>query len=476
MPTHSGLIRRLCNIVSHQCTENAVVIITSDGSYNTLTVDPQKDYPFLQSFYPYPAININNPSNFIDYPLNYKYYSDLNLDVLVNVDIPTYLPYDSYTYTNNPKNKATTIINSETDVLNGVISYAMDIANSSNTPRKRIPTNAVYGVATKAKHIISIATEVFNSNTKDAKDLIKSTILAQAGNTPEADAKTTVQVNYKNIPIRPYAQYMKVLSDVAPENLGHLAVVNETLTMGEDSFGNPITLPRQMLDYEPFDEKEIDFSSKDNITGSLFKVKYRNVPYTDPISGRQFIGNGIPFTGFPIVLEDYVVEQTRIPNFYAGTIIPSLDEDGITQYISDTKVRQMDQYYFHRAFYKVQHTLGVDRLNYLADNHPEWLVTLIEQQLFQTRNGNASGILGNPQLLFDMRLISGVDKINELGSSFKPFPEKSGQDAVNQKFDILNHSETDDPNRDIKINQVFYNRSGPYYDAVNEHVNSILNK
>jgi hypothetical protein len=463
----AGLARVLCNIVSYECTENIVVIIV-DGSHNRVTVNPPEVYS--------PAINIQNPSNFIDYPLNYQYYTDLNSDILVNFDVPKYLPYDSYSYTNNPTRKATDIINRETDVLNGVISYAMDIANSSTTPKKRTSDDVVYGVSAKSKQIISNAITVFNSSTIDARDLISKTFLAQAGNTPEADAKTTVEINYKNIPLRTYAQYKKVLSDVAPENLGRQAVVNETLTMGEDTFGNPVSIPNYILDYEPFDEKELDFNNKYTITGSLFKTKYRNVPYTDPISGRQFIGNGIPFTGFPIVLEDYVVEQTRIPNFYAGTIIPMLDEDRRTKYISDTKVRQMDQYYFHRALYKVQRTLGVDRSNYLADNHREWLVTLIEQQLFQTRNGNASGILGNPQLLVDMGLISGVNKTNELGSSFKPQPEKTGQDAANQKSNILSHSETDNPDRDLKIIQVFYDKYGSYYDSVNANINRIVDK
>jgi hypothetical protein len=56
-------------------------------------------------------------------------------------------------------------INKKTDIVNSVITYAMDMANSSTTPKKRTSDDAVYSVATKAKMIISNATTTFNDDT-----------------------------------------------------------------------------------------------------------------------------------------------------------------------------------------------------------------------------------------------------------------------------------------------------------------------
>jgi len=74
---------------------------------------------------------------------------------------------------------ATNIINAETDVLNGKIQGAMDIANAANTGRKKTSTEAVYGVATAAKSIISAATTEFNTRVASAKLILQTNFLGR---------------------------------------------------------------------------------------------------------------------------------------------------------------------------------------------------------------------------------------------------------------------------------------------------------
>lgn len=91
---------------------------------------------------------------------------------------------------------ATNIINAETDILNGKIQGAMDIANAANTGRKKTSTDTVYGVAAAAKAIISTATTEFNINVASAK-LILQTNLSAAGPLGRP-SKNTIDPNLLN--------------------------------------------------------------------------------------------------------------------------------------------------------------------------------------------------------------------------------------------------------------------------------------
>jgi len=68
---------------------------------------------------------------------------------------------------------AKTIINRETDILNAKIQGAMDMASATNSGRKKTPSGAVYGVAAKAKAMISNAVSEFNTNVEFAKSVLQ---------------------------------------------------------------------------------------------------------------------------------------------------------------------------------------------------------------------------------------------------------------------------------------------------------------
>ena len=374
--------------------ESSVTIISPSGDNTTQTipVDTLAD-----------AINILDPYIFINYDSEYLEYTNLT-NTSETIQIPTYLPFDSYSYTNTPAS------------LNSVF-----IANV--TTKRRIELEKIQSEQ------IQLAAQV----------------------------KTNVQITYKALPLNYYANFMKFWSDYAPENKGRFVVYKEEYIVGYDITGAEVTTIDVELQYEPLIQNELDFSNKLSIS-NLNKVKYTNNPYIGE-DGRTYIGRGYPgywFNRIPIILKDFTgkFEDKEITlNAFGG--------------ISDADVIEIYAYTINKTFYDVQRILGVDRWNYLVDNHPEWLITLLEQQLFIVNsNEYAPGIIGNPQLLYDMGLIDSPYNFNrnDLKTSFKPKPEKIGQELSNQIFNILNHSETNNPNRDIALKQLMYDKSGAYYD------------
>ena len=82
--------------------------------------------------------------------------------------------------------------------------------------------------------------------------------------------------------------------------------------------------------------------------------------------------------------------------------------------------------------------------------------------MFLTQNGQP-GLQANPQLLYSMGLISSPSSIGDLQSKFVP---PTNFNAAERRFNVLTNSETDDADRDSKLIQLMYDKSGPYYNSV----------
>ena len=165
------------------------------------------------------------------------------------------------TVTASDVSMATNAINSETDILNGIIQGAMDLANSASGPRRKIPTNAVYGLATKAKAIISSATLDFNKKVASSK-LILQTNLSAAGplNRPSSDSIDTNLLN----------TYKALLKDLFKGlyNAGHIIQPDK----------NGLAPPPKPSNYEVIDTNfdmigyGHNITSDENSSGSIYGI------------------------------------------------------------------------------------------------------------------------------------------------------------------------------------------------------------
>lgn len=225
---------------------------------------------------------------------------------------------------------ASAIINSETDVLNGKISYAMDLAKSTVVAKKQTPTTAVYGVATSAKLIIANATNTYNNNTASAKQQLNAAILSAAAN-------PTTKIEYKVIDpklLKLYAKVVRFLENGIGKGRSPETVID------------PITKTRTGL------------------TG-----EYKNRAYKDS-QGVWTIGVG------------HNINDTYPLLIYNGTINVGPTGPGI----SDEMVEEIFLDDLVVTIGAVQSALGLRNWNYLYDNDQCTLIVLIDIQY------NTSGI------------------------------------------------------------------------------------
>jgi hypothetical protein len=129
---------------------------------------------------------------------------------------------------------------------------------------------------------------------------------------------------------------------------------------------------------------------------------------------------------------------------------------------SDAEARELFSYYTYQNMKAVQSTIGIERWNWIMNNAPEYASTLMEQQMFLTQNGQP-GVQANPQLLYSMGLIRTPSSIGDLQSKFVP---PTNFNAAERRFNVLTNSETDDADRDSKLIQFMYDKSGQYYNSV----------
>ena len=253
---------------------------------------------------------------------------------------------------------ATSIINRETDSLNGVISYAMILANASNSPRKKISTDAVYGIATSSKLIISNATNTFNNNTADAKQKLNTGIAAAAAN-----AKT--QIEFKEIDKPLLKLYVKVV---------------RFLENGIGKGRSPVTV------IDPVTKKRTAAAGE-----------YSNRAYKDSV-GVWTIGIGH-------------TDDITYPNLiYNGRTInvgptgPGITDDEVEDiFLGDLNAKIKD----------LQNYLGANKWNYLYDNDQCMLILLIDIQY------NTSGLRNKKwgPLLYGNGLSRGIGSGLGLGDS-----------------------------------------------------------
>jgi len=256
---------------------------------------------------------------------------------------------------------ASELINRETDILNGVISSAMEMANSSNAPRKITSSDVVYGVATKAKLIISNATNTFNQNTSAAKAQLNAGILAQAAN-------PTVTVEFK--PLDPelqmvYAKAIRFLENGIGK--GKVPRVEKNVATGQRGQANGTQINDNLwINYAYLDNKgnpTLGFGHLLSIYDKSFALSPKN-PYiltgkvTNPIRG--FWPKSSPTFNTPAKLKD---------------------EDGISDYAVEALFIED----LAATVTQVQQLIGVERWNYLVDNDQCMLIVLIDLQ-FNTGN------------------------------------------------------------------------------------------
>ena len=100
-------------------------------------------------------------------------------------------------------------INIATDVLNGNIQAALDMASATNSGRKKTSSDAVYCVATKAKYCIFVAGCDFDNTTKVSKQILKNNL-----------DSSEIQKNksYNPIPDVLIQIYLTLVTDLNQEN------------------------------------------------------------------------------------------------------------------------------------------------------------------------------------------------------------------------------------------------------------------
>lgn len=253
---------------------------------------------------------------------------------------------------------ARVIINDETDVLNSSISYAMNLAQSTVGTKKQIPTDAVYGVATSAKLIISGATNSFNNNTASAKQQLNAAISAAAAN-------PTTQLEYKVIDPKLLQLYARVIRFL--ENGIGKGKSPETII-------NPLT------------------NKRTGVTG-----EFKNRAYKD--SQRVWtigIGHNINDT-YPLLY--YSGESINV-----GPDGPGISDELVETIFLDDLVVKIKE---------VQNYIGVKKWNYLHDNDQCMLILLIDIQY------NTSGIQNSKwaPLLYGNGFSSGIGSGLGLNSS-----------------------------------------------------------
>jgi len=323
-----------------------------------------------------------NYLSFIRYPDSYFTLLDVMYVDYIPPDVPTIggdiigMCYPAYgDVETDDVAIATEIINRETDILNGVISNAMLVANSSNAPRKITPTDAVYGVATKAKLIISSATNTFNQNTSAAKVRLNAGILAQT---------TTTKVEFKLIDAELMMVYGKTIRFL--ENgiaKGRVPLVEKNAATGQRGKVGGIQIN---------DNLWINYAYKDSKGyptlgfGHLLSMSDTSIPLSpdNPYLKTGKVTN--PVTGF---------WPKSSPKF---TTPVNIDGKGI----SDQAVEAIFIEDLAVTIRAVQDLIGVKRWNYLVDNDQCMLIVLIDLQfntgtLYKFKNllngdGTTSGI------------------------------------------------------------------------------------
>jgi|LauGreSBDMM110SN_4_FD.fasta_scaffold41722_1 hypothetical protein len=243
---------------------------------------------------------------------------------------------------------ASDIINRETDVLNGVISNAMLLANSGNAPRKKISSDAVYGVASKAKLIIANATNTFNINTVVAKTQLNAGL---SGNKNPWDEP----VPFK--PIDPalmqvYAQTVRFLENSVCK--GRVPIVEK----------NPITGRR---------------GKTNNGTQIQTDSLWRNYMYLDKnnkvkLGISHFVSSDEQSTGIIKLTNGATLTGWRTKDRPGLTTSLASDGPGLT----DQQVEALFLSDLSGPIKEIQKLLGVIRWNYLWENDQCMLIICID--------------------------------------------------------------------------------------------------
>lgn len=207
-------------------------------------------------------------------------------------------------------------INIATDVLNGNIQAALDMASATNIARKKTSSDAVYCVATKAKYCIFVAESDFDNSTSKSKQILKNNL-----------DSSEIQKNksYNPIPDVLIQIYLTLVTDLNQENANRSKRI----------------IPNQNQNQNP-----------SQIFNKSVHIPFNALPSEIGPSPRGFtklIGYG------------HVVSSTE--NGMQSNDIASL-------LVQDVKT----------ATEVVQQTILVDRWNYVCENCPSMLIFLIELQ------------------------------------------------------------------------------------------------
>jgi hypothetical protein len=298
----------------------------------------------------------------VDYKMNYV---DGIGDNLTGRCFPRYETIDT---ASDEIATASDIINNETDVLNGVISNAMWFANSGNTPRRKIPTDAVYGVASKAKLIITNATNTFNINTVNAKTQLNAGIAAAA-------AQPTTIVEFKPLDpelLRVYAQTVRFLENGI--NKGRVPFIEKNPLTGQRGKVGGIQTNENLWTNYAYPDKD---GNPTLGIGHLLSSTDTSVP----------LSNGPALTGFWPKLTPDQKKLSKYAKF------PTISTEG-----PGVSTEQLDALFVDDLAPKitdVQFLLGVKRWNYLWDNDPCIIIVLIDIQYNSGKLRTFSGLLND---------------------------------------------------------------------------------